>query len=182
MFKNILQFLQNSLKLGQAQTQSCGHTMTGESVVLNHAEPTDTGISYSAQLIATLTHDHSHLLELYATIDGFIQQQHYAAITTALEELKSKFNLHIMQENLHFYCYLEQYFQDQHAQLDRIKSYRKEMNAIAAAVVRFIKKWQDRSIDLANVAEFSQEYQAVGKMLAQRIDQEENHLYMLYQP
>jgi regulator of sigma D len=182
MLKNILQFLHNLFKLRQTQTQTCGTTVAGDTVIQTKSEFIDSGISYSDTLIPHLKHDHTELVELYGAIDGFIQQQQYEYIAPGLEELKSKFNLHIMQENLHFYCYLEQSFQDQHDQLEMVKGYRKEMNAISAAVVRFIKKWQGQVIDSTNIADFSQEYNAVGDVLAQRIDQEENHLYTLYQP
>ena len=182
MLKNILQFLQNLFKLRQAQTQTCGTTVAGDTVNQNQLDSLDCGISYSDALIPHLKHDHVELVELYGAIAGFIDKQQYEYIAPGLEELKSKFNLHIMQENLHFYCYLEQSFQDQQDKLDMIKSYRKEMNAISAAVVRFIKKWQGQAIDSKNVSEFTQEYNSVGEVLAQRIDQEENNLYTLYQP
>jgi regulator of sigma D len=173
---------QNLLKLRQTQTQTCGSTVSGQTVTQEKPEFLDSKISYSDDLIPHLKHDHVELLELYGAIAGFIQQEQYEYIAPALEELKSKFNLHIMQENLHFYCYLEQSCQAQADRLDMIKTYRKEMNAISAAVVRFIKKWQGQLIHPSNVSEFTQEYNAVGEVLVQRIDQEENHLYTLYRP
>ncbi len=182
MLKNILQFLHNLFKLGQTRTQTCGTTVAGDTVIPAKSDFIDAGISYSDDLIPHLKHDHTELVELYGAISAFIQQQQYEFIGPGLEELKSKFNLHIMQENLHFYCYLEQIFQDQADQLEMIKGYRKEMNAISAAVVRFIKKWQGQAIDTDNICEFTQEYNAVGEVLAQRIHQEEHHLYTLYQP
>ena len=182
MLKNILQFLQNLFKLGQTQTQMCGTTVAGNTVDPVKSDFIETGISYSSDLIQHLKHDHVELVELYGAIAGFIEQQQYEFIAPGLEELKSRFNLHIMQENLHFYCYLEQSFQGQQEKLDMIKGYRKEMNAISTAVVRFIKKWQDQMINDDNVSRFTEEYNSVGEVLAQRIDQEENNLYTLYQP
>lgn len=182
MLKNILQFLHNLFKLGQTQTQMCGTTVAGNTVRETTSDYMETGISYSDHLIPQLKHDHIELVEIYGAIAVFIQQQQYEYIVPSLEELKSRFNLHIMQENLHFYCYLEQSFQKQQDQLDMIKCYRKEMNAISTTVVRFIKKWQSQTINEKNIFDFTEEYNSVGEVLAQRIDQEENHLYTLYQP
>lgn len=87
-----------------------------------------------------------------------------------------------MQENVSFYCYLEQQFADDSNHLETIKFYRKEMNGISHAFVKFIKKWQSTPINTLNVEEFKTEYDAIGEVLAQRINSEENHLYTLYQP
>lgn len=180
MFKNILHFLQKLFTFGRAHTQPLGDS---NYATASQPEEYHAGhIRYAADLIPHLTSDHEDLVTLYASLQDYVQQQQYDQISAGLESLKHKFNLHIMQENLHFYCYLEQSFRDDAAQLEIIKGYRKEMNAISAAVVRFIKKWQTQTIDQYNVAEFSQEYNTVGEVLAQRITQEESHLYTLYQP
>lgn len=181
MLKKIVQFLQNLFKFGQNQTQGYAASNIGE-IQQPSSDFINSKISYSDDLILHLKHDHVELVELFAGIASFIQQELYDDIAPALEALKSKFNLHIMQENLHFYCYLEQSFQDQQEQLEMIKRYRKEMNAISAAVVRFIKKWQSQPIDEDTICEFNQEYNAVGEVLAKRIHEEEHHLYTLYQP
>ena len=181
MLKIIIQFLQNLFKSAQTQPQSYETVQSGEQR-LETTEFIDSKISYSDDLISNLKHDHVELVELYGAIASFIQQENYEYISPALEELKSKFNLHLMQENVHFYCYLEQSFLDQKEQLEMIKGYRKDMNAISAAVVRFIKKWQSQVIDADNICEFNHEYNAVGEVLAQRIHAEEHHLYTLYQP
>ena len=182
MLKTILQFFQNLFKLGQTQLQASGTSLNIDTSNPNQLDERENGIRYSDVLIPSLKHDHVELVELYGSIAQLIENQQYSSIAAGLEELKSKFNLHIMQENLHFYCYLEQSFQAQQDKLDMVKSYRKEMNGISTAVVRFIKKWQTQTINSENIFEFTEEYNAVGKVLAQRIEQEENNLYTLYQP
>ncbi len=187
MFKNILQFLQKLLKLGQTNTTALGKAQpqvqtAPKATEVEQDEYSEGRIRYSEQLIPNLTQDHVELVNLYGSFQQLIQHRHYSQIAQALEQLKSKFNLHIMQENLHFYCYLEQSFRTEPEQLEMIKAYRKEMNHISSAVVRFIKKWQIQEINDLNVTAFIEEYQAVGEVLAQRIHQEEHHLYTLYQP
>ncbi len=138
-------------------------------------------IQYSSTLITQLKDEHEELVNIYSLIGTQLQQRQFAAVHDTLECLKDKFNRHVMQENVQFYCYLEKFFQDEARQLEEIKRYRKEMNHISLAVVKFIKKWQAQAIDQLNYNEFATEYEAVGAVLAQRIDQEEHHLYTLYQ-
>lgn len=138
-------------------------------------------IQFSSQLIPQLKDEHTELVQLYGSIGQQLAQQQFTAVHDSLEVLKDKFQRHIMQENVQFYCYLEKFFHEEPQRLDEIKEYRKEMNAISSAVVKFIKKWQNQPIDSMSCHEFHTEYEAVGKVLAKRIDQEENHLYTLYQ-
>lgn len=139
-------------------------------------------ISYSKDLIPSLKNDHQQLIALYIQIDQLIQTQNFDDIQTALATLKTEFNRHIMQENVSFYCYLEQQFAEDENHLETVKEYRKEMNGISHAFVMFIKKWQTQVISHENLTIFQAEYAAIGEVLTQRIHSEENQLYPLYQP
>lgn len=155
----------------QLQTEHTSNLNTSTSV-----------ISYSEQLIPALKHDHQVLINLYGQISYYILSQKYDAIQQNLDTLKTEFNRHIMQENVSFYCYLEQKFIQNPEQLETIKFYRKEMNGISHAFIKFIKKWQTTAICDDNIEEFRTEYETIGQVLAQRINQEEDHLYTMYQP
>ena len=157
----------------------------------NHQQPQTTvettnkyaeGISYSAELIPSLLNDHQQLVEMYGRIGTLIPQGNFTEIQSLLGVLKNEFNRHIMQENVSFYCYIEQQFAQDENHLETIKEYRKEMNGISHAFIKFIKKWQAENISLDNLTEFQTEYNAIGDVLAQRINREENELYTLYQP
>jgi len=139
-------------------------------------------ISYSPQLIPSLKHDHQNLVELYSKISILLHTQRYVEIEDILSSLKTEFNRHIMQENVSFYCYLEQQFADDSNHMETIRDYRKEMNGISHAFIKFIKKWQSDVITAQNAQAFREEYDAIGVVLAQRINSEENHLYPLYHP
>lgn len=166
-------------------------TPTQESSTLQHntqsearldASKASTKITYSDTLIPNLKDEHQALIQLYGQIGQDISSRQYVKIRDSLATLKHEFNRHIMQENVSFYCYLEQQFADDENHLETIKFYRKEMNGISHAFVKFIKKWQTTPIVDENINEFKSEYDAIGEVLAQRINSEEDHLYTLYQP
>ena len=63
-----------------------------------------------------------------------------------------------------------------------VRSFRREMNAIARGVVDFVKKYQLGNFDQETRQAFLADYQTVGGLLAQRIEREEGSLYPLYLP
>ena len=105
----------------------------------------------------------------------------YANIAAALSAFKAKFDLHILEENLHFYCYIEEKLSARAESQALIKTFRSEMNAIARGVVNFIKKYRMAGVRLSNGKEFLTELRQFGALLVQRIGREENDLYTLYQ-
>lgn len=184
MINTIIAFFQRLFRIFRTPTTStekqyAPHPSTEDRL---DASKASTKISYSNTLIPELKHDHEELVRLYSQIGSDIQSQDYANIQTTLGTLKIEFNRHIMQENVSFYCYLEQQFSDDENHLETIKFYRKEMNGISHAFVKFIKKWQTTALNDESIAEFTDEYNVIGEVLAKRINSEENHLYTLYQP
>ena len=63
-----------------------------------------------------------------------------------------------------------------------VRSFRREMNAIARGVVDFVKKYQLSTFDQQAREEFTEDYKTVYGLLAQRIEREEASLYPLYMP
>lgn len=59
---------------------------------------------------------------------------------------------------------------------------RHEMDGIGKAVVAFLAKYKDLSVDGNLVASFGRDLEAVGKVLVDRIQREEESLYPLYAP
>lgn len=157
-------------------------TAAENSLQNNNAPKANQGISYSKQLIPTRQHEHQELVHLYGQIGDALYVKNYLTIDKILEKLKVEFSKHIMQENVSFYCYIEQELSNDPHRMELIRNYRKEMNSISHAFVKFIKKWQNTLITEETVAEFHSEYDAIGAVLAQRINSEEEHLYPLYQP
>ncbi len=174
MIQSIVQFFKNLFSFFSQQQQKIDEQPASS---INEKR-----ISYSAQLIPALKNDHQELVALYSKISDLLHTQHYVEIEHILSSLKIEFNRHIMQENVSFYCYLEQQFADDANHMETIRSYRKEMNGISHAFIKFIKKWQSDAVTAENAQVFREEYDAIGAVLAQRINSEEDHLYPLYHP
>ena len=139
-------------------------------------------IHYSPQLIGRLCGDHATLLAVYQSVVDMLAQHQYAQIPATLGTFKTKFDVHLLNENLRFYCYLEQSLKTQPAELAMIRDFRREMNGIARGVVGFVRKYQAAGVSAANRQGFDAELRAVGALLVERIEREEQDLYTLYAP
>ena len=138
-------------------------------------------LEYSAELISNLKGEHQQLVTLYVGIQDLFERQQYQNVVEQLSKFKEDFSLHLMQENVKFYAYLENNLAEESDELQTIKTYRKDMNQIAHVVVRILKKWTTQnSLNESTASEFLQEYKAIGGALVQRIPDEEQHLYTLY--
>lgn len=138
-------------------------------------------IRYSPQLISRLHGDHASLIELYQAVVARLAARRFEELPAALGQFKSKFDVHVLNENLRFYCYLEQKLHDRPSDLALIKEFRREMNGIARGVVNFIRKYQAAGVSAENQQTFATELQHVGALLVQRIQREESDLYPLYE-
>jgi regulator of sigma D len=137
---------------------------------------------YSAELIDGLKDDHADLVRRYGEIEQLALKGTYGAIPMALAGFKNKLDVHLLHENLQFYCYLEQRLARRADSLALIKEFRGEMNAIARAVVNFVKKYRAEGVSAANSQAFLAELREMGALLAQRVEREEKDLYTLYRP
>ncbi|MGH8539433.1 MAG: hemerythrin domain-containing protein [Stenotrophobium sp.] len=138
--------------------------------------------TYSPTLIQSLEGDHAELLQMYTQVDQMLKRGDYEAIVPALGTFKTKLDVHILNENLRFYCYLEEHLAGSPDELNVMKDFRREMNDIARGVVNFVRKYQMAGVTLSNHKNFGNEFQQVGALLAQRIEREERGLYILYTP
>lgn len=138
-------------------------------------------IGYSPQLISRLHGDHGSLIELFQGLEGLVQTQRLAELPAALASFKSKFDVHVLNENLRFYCYLEQRLEQRPADLALIRQFRREMDAIAREVVDFARRYQDSGVDAGTQQAFANDLRQMGRRLAQRIQREEADLYPLYE-
>lgn len=164
---------QNWLGFAGGETDS---TLSGR-VALDKAR-----FGYSAELIAGLKDDHTDLVRRHREIEQLALKGQYGAIPLALAGFKNKLDVHLLHENLQFYCYLEQRLSRQADSLALIKEFRAEMNAIARAVVNFVKKYRAEGVGVANHPAFMAELREMGALLARRVEREEKDLYTLYRP
>ncbi len=136
-------------------------------------------ISYDPQLVGSLTQDHEHLVALYRRIGVLLEESRLDELRNELVNFKTRFEAHVLTENVRFYVYLEQHLTDGH-DAEVILDFRREMNGIARAVVAFVKRYQSVEFDAATVARLREDYASILAALSQRLEREEGALYPLY--
>lgn len=139
-------------------------------------------ISYDPKLIDSLLRDHAELGRIFGNIGEAQKAGNYADIRPLLIQLKTRLEAHVLTENVRFYNYLQQSLAGDTTDSSTMYSFRREMNGIARSLVEFVKKYQSCGFSPDERRQFATDYDAVGKVLEQRFDSEENNLYPLYQP
>lgn len=140
------------------------------------------GIAYDPELVPSLKRDHMDLVKLYGAIGETAKQGDFQQIPQLLNAFKVHLEGHLIAENVRFYNYVENSVQGDPESTALVRSFRREMNAIARGVVDFVKKYQVATFDQQMRQEFMADYQTVYGLLAQRIEREEGSLYPLYLP
>ena len=135
---------------------------------------------HSSRLIPSLEGDHAELLRLHAEIERLASEGLFPALPTALAAFRSKFDLHVLNENLHLYGYVEDRIAGRTDDQDLVRGFRTEMNAISRAVVNFIKKYRSLGVHADTVQDFLVELRQIGLLLMKRVEREEKELYALY--
>lgn len=139
-------------------------------------------IGYDAKLINSLLQDHAELGRIFGNIGDAQKSGSFDDIRPLLIQFKTRLEAHVLTENVRFYNYLDQTLSGDASNAGIMHSFRREMNGIARSVVDFVKKYQSSSFTPEERRQFATDYDAVGKILEQRLDSEENNLYPLYQP
>ena len=139
-------------------------------------------IGYDAKLIDSLLQDHAELGRIFGNVGEARKAGNFNDIRTLLVQFKTRLEAHVLTENVRFYNYLEQTLARDPNNAGVMHDFRREMNNIARSVVEFVKKYQSSSFTPEERQQFAADYEAVGKILEQRLDSEENNLYPLYQP
>ena len=169
-FKSMIQFFQPDSSMGPELTNHQNNN------ILDQAP-----ISFSAQLISSLQAEHRQVVELYRKVAVSVKRSEFQSIPHQLGHLKREFHRHLMQEDLLFYGYIERKFADQSEQINMIQSYRKQISSVSHRFNKFIDKWQNQLLSAQNMQQFQTEYNAMGDLLTQHLNHEEQHLYPLYQ-
>jgi hypothetical protein len=133
-------------------------------------------------LVPALKHDHKVLVQLFGQVGDQAGRGEFEQIPQMLMAFKVHLEGHLIAENVRFYNYVENTMQGDAENTALIRSFRREMNAIARGVVDFVKKYQVARFDDALRQEFMADYRTVGGLLTQRIEREEASLYPLYAP
>lgn len=141
-----------------------------------------TAIRYNPELIEQLKRDHQALLALFGSIQTAFAAGRLQAVVEHLDAFRTGIQSHLLIENVRLYIYLEHQLASDEASHQLIHDFRHEMDGIGKAVVGFLAKYKDLSVDTNLVASFGRDLEAVGKVLVDRIQREEATLYPLYLP
>lgn len=141
-----------------------------------------TAIRFHPELVAELKHDHQVLLTLFASIQAAFKDGRLQAVVEHLDAFRTSIQSHLLKENVRLYIYLEHQLASDETSHQLIHDFRHEMDGIGKAVVAFLAKYKDLSVDGNLVASFGRDLEAVGKVLVDRIRREEETLYPLYVP
>lgn len=141
-----------------------------------------TSFAYAPELIGGLQAEHRGLLRRFAELEKLVGAKRFDAIPHNLAAFKSKFNVHMLRENLHCYGYLEQGLAGRPADLATARKFRGEIDAISRGVLDFIERYRSAGVRAANAQEFVTGLRAVGNTLLERFQREEKELFTLYKP
>jgi hypothetical protein len=145
------------------------------------AEAVPSAIQYDGALIPHLKDDHAHLVKQFTSLMPLLKQGDVKGFRAKLMSFKAEFQGHIIKENVKFYVYLEQSLAGDDTNLELMRDFRREMNAISRAVVNFCNKFAEAKMDGLVIRQFEVESGEIAKALLVRIEREERDLYSLYQ-
>ena len=138
-------------------------------------------ISLHPDLVKNLKTDHQHLLGLYTAVLENAKTQKYDSIVEQLRKFKTEFGSHLHAENIKFYGYLEQQLEQNTPESKEMREFRREMNTIERSVNKFLDKWIDSGVDNSTSLVFLNESEKIANALVQRIENEEQKLYPIYE-
>lgn len=138
-------------------------------------------IALHPNLVKNLKEDHQHLLGLYTGVLENAKSGKYNTIVEGLKKFKSEFGSHLGAENIKFYGYLEQQLEKNTSESKEMREFRREMNTIERSVNKFLDKWIDSGVDNTTSLAFLGESEKIANALVQRIQNEEQKLYPIYE-
>ncbi|MDR2219843.1 MAG: hemerythrin domain-containing protein [Methylobacillus sp.] len=139
-----------------------------------------TRIAYDDHLIERLLADHRKLLALFtATRNAFVAGD-TAHTTENLDQFKKEIQAHLLTEEIRLYVYLENALANNDFNHTMMRNMHKEMASIGHDVLGFLDKYNALGKNHALSSSFIADLDQLGKVLIERIQQEESTLYPLY--
>lgn len=148
----------------------------------NVASESHDGISYDHDLIDTFQAEHQSLLRLFGDIRKAAEEEDYKIVHVKLKKFTSILRGHLLTENVKLYVYLSKELAHDPENKEIIMSFRREMMQIGKVVNRFVTVYDRPLWSLDMRQDFLPELIAIGEILIERINREENTLYPLYMP
>jgi hemerythrin superfamily protein len=138
-------------------------------------------LNYSPNLITMLQSDHQQLFEIYRTLQTQYKiDNSFGAMESLINEFKLAFELHLMMEDTQLYGYLRAATledSDNHALVNEMQE---QMNPIIKKIIKLIHLYSDEKSYQKNVDKLLDDLGAMGMILTQRFNTEEEKLYPLY--
>jgi len=132
------------------------------------------------ELIKSLKRHHRELFKIYEKIESLVNKRKIEKIPELLEKFYLRYKQHILYEDNYFYAKLRELYDNEIETRIFIRSKRREMDSITERLINFIEKYKHKNEIVNNFEDFQREFYHIGEILKERIDFEENELYLLY--
>ncbi len=139
-----------------------------------------TKLSYDENLTSKLINDHHELLAIYTSCSQAYEKRDYLKLNKLLNKLKSRLTSHLLLENVRFYLYVSHYYKEDESTRDLINRFRRDMEEIGKVAFKFLTEFS--APDAVYYIDFKKEFDMIGTVLTNRIEEEESGLYLLYVP
>jgi hypothetical protein len=147
------------------------------------SRPSVSGIDYHPGLVGDLKDEHAALVRTYGAIGAAMQKGEWAEASRQLRALRTMLTDHFLKERVLLYCYLQNMLPRGDKQAWALfQDFKVEMGSIGKAAMSFVDRHAAPEVflDPRVRSAFSEEYDAIGKVLAERIGREETQLYPMY--
>lgn len=137
---------------------------------------------YNPELISQLKQEHQQLLNRYKEILEAVKAKAFGDANRFLQAFDAELRAHLWKEHAELYVYLEYVLAKDSHSFKQMHELRLNMDHISSDVISFIHRYTVDPINETTAAHFKKEFEQIGKIIVNRIQQEETSLYNLYQP
>src|SRR5690554_1338768 len=128
-----------------------------------------------------LNRQHREVREAFATIDGLLKKDDIEStardIAKAINLLAGKLKMHLMSEDKFLYPELKESPKINVREI--AENFSHEMGGVADEYASFVKKYNIASKIVGESADFRTDYTNIKRLVLDRIDREDKHLYIL---
>ena len=132
------------------------------------------------QLVYQLKKEHKNLFKIYRQIDSKIKKRDFKEIHRLLELFYLRYKKHVLLEDNYFYAKLNSKYKEYENVMDFINLTKDELNDLTSSLDRFLLVYSSEEMIEKRFKEFLHDFEALGERLKERVEFEENRLYILY--
>ncbi|GAA6138193.1 hypothetical protein NBRC116583_19400 [Arenicella sp. 4NH20-0111] len=138
-------------------------------------------VPYNGKLIQDFEDEHLTIINLFKQIASVrVDIGFNPLLDTHLSEFKSKFQEHLIIENLELYKYLEQNFDGNSSSEAITNAFKQDMNDVASHISHFCTAYESQEFDAKKLDDFDAAYHEISITLNHRFHLEERELFELY--